>query len=382
MTTVKTTGEDRKADIKRYTTSYRDEVDGVALYVRLAHAADNAAMKDLFLKLAATEERHRDLWAEKLRAAGAEVPSAGPSWRVKTIGWLARRFGVGAVAPIVSRMEVAAMTMYDNQPEAVAAGLPAEERSHARVFRELGRPLGEEAVKDIARLEGRHRGGTGNALRAAVLGVNDGLVSTLCLVLGVAGAGPGREVVFVTGIAGLLAGAFAMAMGEWVSVKSSAEAFENQLAIEKAELEDHPEEEEDELALIYQVKGLSPEDARRTAERIIANKDTALDTLAREELGMSRNEVGNPWVAAGTSMALFAGGSFLPIIPWIFTGGFSGILFSVLITGAGLFAAGAATTLFTGKAVLFAGGRMFAIGVGAAAITFGLGTVLGASTGI
>ena len=342
--------------------SYKDEVDGVALYTALGAAATKPEMKDLFQKLAASEARHRDLWLGKLREAGVEAPDVAPSWRIRTLGWVARRFGVEAVAPIVARMEVAAMTMYDDHADAVAAGLPGEERSHARVFRELARTGDEDAVRSIARLEGRHRGGTGNALRAAVLGVNDGLVSSLSLVMGLAGADPGRDVVLLGGIAGLLAGSFSMALGEWISVRSSSEAFEKQLNIERLELEMHPEEEEEELALIYQVKGLSPEDARATAQRIISNKDTALDTLAREELGMSREESGNAWVASITSFFLFAGGALLPVLPWLFVGGALGIALSVVMAGLGLFAAGAFTTLFTGRSVLFSGSRMLVFG--------------------
>jgi len=235
---------------------------------------------------------------------------------------------------------------------------------------------------NIARLEGRHRGGTGNALRAAVLGVNDGLVSSLSLVMGVAGANPGRDVVFLSGVAGLLAGSFAMALGEWLSVRSSAESFERQLEVEREELEANPEEEEEELTLIYQAKGFTEGEARDAAKRIIANPRTALDTLAREELGMSASEVGNPWVAGGTSFFLFAVGAILPVVPWLFIGGATAVALSAAAAGFGLFVAGAVTTLFTGRSVLFSGGRMLVFGLVAAAITFGIGKAIGVSTGV
>ncbi len=369
-------------DIARYRSNLRDEVDGVALYRLLADAEKDPGLRDIYEKLASSEERHRDLWVRKLQEAGAPVPDFKPSLRVRTLGWLARRFGTHAVAPIVTAMEVDATGMYDNQPEAVAENLPADERSHARLFRELSRGRGNAAstAGSIARLEGRHRGTSGNALRAAVLGVNDGLVSNLSLVMGVAGANPGRDVVFLAGLAGLLAGAFSMALGEWISVRSSTESFERQLAIERDELENLPEEEQEELTLIYQAKGLPREDAALLAGHIMRNKQSALDTLAREELGMSPDEAGNAWVAAVTSFVLFVAGAAIPLLPWLFGGGAAAVAASAIAAGAALFLAGAVTTLFTGRGVLFSGGRMLVFGLAAAGLTFLIGRVIGVST--
>ncbi|MGB4863779.1 MAG: VIT1/CCC1 family protein, partial [Tepidiformaceae bacterium] len=295
-----TNAEPSEADIKRYQRNLQDEVDGSALYRLLAEAEKDPHLREVYTRLAASEGRHQALWADRLRAAGAEVPDYKPSFRVKTLGWLARRFGTATVSPIVTRMEMAATTMYDTQPEAIAANLPADERSHARLFREIGRSGAGRLDVDIARVEGRHRAASGNALRAAVLGANDGLVSNLLLVMGVAGAAPGRDFVLLAGLGGLLAGAISMALGEWISVRSSAEAFARQVAIEREELEANPEEEEEELFLIYRAKGLNEPDARAMAARIISNHEVALDTLTREELGMSESEVGNAWVAGGT----------------------------------------------------------------------------------
>jgi VIT1/CCC1 family predicted Fe2+/Mn2+ transporter len=374
--------ESSEADVKRYRSNYQDEVDGAALYRYLGEAASEPAMKSLFERMAQSEEGHLALWAAKITEAGGVVPPRKPSFRVRVLGWISRRFGVGVVVPIVVRMEADATTMYDDQPEAVEHGLPADERSHARLFREIGRTRLPGDIPDIARIEGRHRGGTGNALRAAVLGVNDGLASNLSLVMGVAGANPGNSVVLVTGIAGLLAGSFSMAMGEWASVRTSAEAFARQLAVEREELELVPEEEEAELALIYEAKGLSPEAARETAHRIISNPQIALDTLAREELGMSAESVGNAHVAAITSFALFAGGAFLPLLPWFFTGGGLGIVLSVTFAGAGLFGVGAVTSLFSGRNVIFLGSRNLLMGLAVAAVTYGIGYLVGSAAGI
>lgn len=373
---------DRTADIKRFQANYRDEVDGVALYRRLAATAREPAMAALFERIAQSEEGHLALWERKILEAGGKLPSRNPSFRVRILGWAASHFGPAAVLPVVARMEVAATTMYDDQPEAVEHGLPRDERSHARLFRELGRNRNVGEIPDIARIEGRHRGGTGNALRAAVLGVNDGLASNLSLVMGIAGADPGGNVVLVTGIAGLLAGSFSMAMGEWASVRSSAEAFERQLAVERLELEMMPEEEEAELALIYQAKGLTPEVAREAAHRIVANPEVALDTLAREELGMSAESAGNPWVAAITSLLLFAGGALLPLLPWFFSDGLLAVVLSVAFAGVGLFAVGAVTTIFSGRNAFYLGLRNLTIGLVVAGVTFVVGRMIGAAAGI
>ncbi|HNO66565.1 MAG TPA: VIT1/CCC1 family protein [Tepidiformaceae bacterium] len=374
--------ESPAANLKRYRENLRDEVDGVALYERLAAAEKDANLREVYTRLAASERKHQNLWESKIREAGGEVPSYGPSFRVRFLGWLARRFGTAAVSPIVTRMEMSATTMYDDQPEAVEALLPADERSHARLFREISRASGPRVEVDIARVEGRHRAGAGNALRAAVLGANDGLVSNFLLVTGVAGADPGRDFVVLAGVGGLLAGSISMALGEWISVRSSAEAFERQVEIEREELELMPEEEEEELFLIYRAKGLADNEARAMAKRILTNHSAALDTLTREELGMSAGEAGNAWVAAITSFLTFSAGAIIPVLPWLLVGGSAGLAVSAVLSALGLFATGAITTLFTGRRVLFSGSRMVLFGLAGAVVSYGAGLLLGAGTGI
>jgi VIT1/CCC1 family predicted Fe2+/Mn2+ transporter len=299
------------------------------------------------------------------------------------MGWLARRFGTGIVAPIVTSMELSAQGMYDDQPEAVAENLPADERSHARIFREISRAGGSpHPQSSIAQVEGRHRGLSGNAIRATVLGAQDGLVSNLCLVMGVAGADPGRDLVILSGVGGLVAGSLSMALGEWVSVRSSSEAFARQVAIERDELAIMPEEEQEELTLIYMAKGLSHDDARATAARILQDHERALETLTREELGMSADDTGSAWVAAIASFLMFSAGAIIPLLPWLFGGGWAAVAVSAALSAVGLFALGSVITLFTGRSVLFSGTRQLLLGAVAAAITYGIGSLVGVSTGI
>ncbi len=371
------------ADIKRFKANFRDEVDGAALYRLLAKAEDNPHLREVYERLATSEERHLALWETKLREAGVTMTRGRPSRKVRLLGWLARRFGTGIVAPIVTNMEIAAQTMYDDQPEAVAQNLPEDERSHARLFREIsrnGRP--HDPQVSIAQVEGRHRGVSGNAIRATVLGAQDGLVSNLCLVMAVAGADPGRDLVLVAGVGGLVAGAISMALGEWISVRSSSEAFARQVAIERDELTFMPEEEKEELTLIYMAKGMTEPDARATAVRILGDHEQALVTLTREELGMSGDEGGNPWVAASASFLMFAVGAFIPLLPWLFGGGFGAVAVSALLSAGALFLLGAVITLFTGRSAAFSGTRQLLLGAVAAAITYAVGVAVGAGTGI
>jgi VIT1/CCC1 family predicted Fe2+/Mn2+ transporter len=363
---------------KRLLANLEAERDATYLYECLAAAEANADLAELYRRLASTEQRHAAFWEAKLVEGGAAAPAFRPSLGARLKARYAARYGAMSVVDSIAAVEGRAAGSYDGQPDAEAAGLPGEERSHARVFgalarENLGLPGGE-----VAKFEGRHRAG-GNALRAGTLGANDGLLSVYSLVMGVAGAGASKHGILVTGTAGLLAGALSMALGEWISVQSSRELYERQIAIEREELEDSPEEEMEELALIYRAKGLDAEQARATAERIIGSGgEAALDTLVREELAIDQKELGgSAWVAAFTSFGLFTIGAIIPVLPYVFFSGTAGILASSFASVLGLFAIGALTTLMTGKNPLLYGLRHVLIGLAAAAVTFGIGSLFG-----
>ena len=280
--------------------------------------------------------------------------------------------------PTVAAAEARDSSVYDNQPEAVAARLPADERSHRRIVEAVEAASGGLPGSVIAGLEGRHRSLAGNALRAAVLGANDGLVSNLSLVMGVAGAATDSRTVLLAGLAGLVAGSCSMAMGEWLSVTSSRELAQRQIASEADELEHAPEEEREELQLIYEAKGLPEAQARALSERLLSDKSTALDTLAREELGLDPQELGgSPWQAAGASFFLFAAGAIFPVAPFFFTSGWTAVALALAFSGAALIAIGAATSLFTGRSFLVSAARQLLIGYLAAGVTFGVGRLVG-----
>lgn len=360
----------------RLLENLQDELNGAELYETLSKAETDERLAEVYRRLAAVERRHAARWQRKLEEAGENLPAYRPSWRTRTLQWMARRFGAGLVLPSLQSLERAGTDKYASQPD--ARDFHGDERSHARLIQMMSSMRGGFAGAEVARLEGRHRTAGGNALRAAVLGANDGLVSNLSLVMGVAGAALSERTILITGLAGLVAGAGSMALGEWLSVQSARELYGHQIETEEEELINAPEEEEEELALIYQARGIGEEQARAFAASMMRDRTTALDALAREELGIDPKELGgSAWEAASTSFLLFAIGAFIPVVPYFFATGSLAPTLSVIFSMAGLFVLGGAVTLFTGRTVWFSGLRQVAFGLAAAALTFGLGRVVG-----
>jgi VIT1/CCC1 family predicted Fe2+/Mn2+ transporter len=349
----------------------------------LGEIESDAHLAELYRRIAAIEQRHANLWKGYLEGAGETLPTYTPNWRIRALGWIAKHLGTGAVLSTVSSMESKALHEYDTQSEAANAGLPADERSHARLFGYLlSSTKGGIAGPLLAQFEGRHRSAGGNELRAAVLGASDGLTSNLSLVMGVAGATLAGHAVLISGLAGLLAGAFSMSIGEWVSVQSARELNLHQIAIEREELKNAPDEEKEELALIYQSKGIDEKTAKELATNLMQQSNSTLDTLAREELGIDPKDLGgSAWGAAITSFFLFAIGAIIPVFPFIFTGGFTAVVISLLLSVVGLFGIGAGVSLTAGSPLWKSGGRQIILGLLAAGITFGIGRLIGAAIG-
>jgi len=368
------------ADVKRYRGFRQAEVDAAHLYRAMATSEDREEVADLYLRLADSEDRHAVFWEQQLEQGGASVPPRRPTWRAMALSWIAGHFGATAVLPTVADQEQADRHVYDHEPESANTGLPSDERSHARVLGVLSGTRGGVDGSLIGRLEGRHRHVGGNALRAAVLGANDGLVSNLSLVMAVAGAELESRTIFITGVAGLLAGAISMALGEWISVQSSRELYEQQIAVEREEIRMMPEEEAEELKLIYLAKGFSAEEAERVAARLMENEATALEAMAREELGIDPDDLGgSAWVAAFSSFVLFSLGAIGPVVPFAFLDGSTAIITSLAVSSGALFIVGGGITLLTGRNVWYAGGRQLAFGLIASGVTFALGRIIGVS---
>jgi VIT1/CCC1 family predicted Fe2+/Mn2+ transporter len=365
--------------VDRYRSNWEDERNSALLYQALAECDRNPKIAEVYRRLAEVEENHARVWAEKLSAAGAATPRFRPALRTRLLIRLARRFGGELILPALSAREAAATGGYGNQPE--AAEMLHTERSHARLLRQIGETgRGGLAGSALARLEGRHRAAGGNALRAAVLGASDGLLSNFNLIMGVAGAELSGRTILLTGCAGLLAGAISMALGEWISVQSSRELYEKQISTEQEEIATVPEEEAEELVLIYQARGMDEESARLFASRIMSSPERALETLVREELGVNPEDLGgSAWEAAITSFLLFAVGALIPVIPFVFLDGRAAITTSAVVSAVGLFLVGGGITLFTGRSLWYSGIRQVLFGLAAATGTFLIGRLVGIS---
>jgi VIT1/CCC1 family predicted Fe2+/Mn2+ transporter/rubrerythrin len=356
-----------------------DERDGAALYEGLARHEKDAGKARSFREMAEAERRHAEIWRKKLEKEGVAIPPDHPSSRTRALIWLARRLGTAAVVPMVLEAEAVDADKYDAQGgEAVA--IADEEREHRRQLVGMSRGEPTEARELIASRERWHRSsGAAGSIRAAIFGMNDGLVSNLSLIVGVAGAGVEPRTVVLTGFAGLLAGAFSMAVGEYSSVASQRDLLARQVALEKREIAEAPEEEAAELALIFKQKGLSTEQASRTAAEILKNPESAADTLVREELGLDPSDLGSPLGAALSSLAMFSVGAFVPLLPFLVTSGTRAVAIAAALAFLVLAGVGGLVGFLSGTSVWRSALRMAGLAALAAGVTYAVGRAFGAT---
>lgn len=364
------------------------ERDAIYLYDRLAAIEKDPQRRAAFESIAASERRHAAIWEAKLTSLGEQVPPAArPSWRVRQIALLARLFGTRAVSDAVKALEGFEESVYGAHRDVPEVDeIASDEAKHAEIWKGLdqtargnGASAHRAAVVETQAREPWHRAGGGGTLRAAIFGVSDGLVSNAALVLGIAGATSGGDGSFVVlaGVAGLLAGAFSMAAGEYVSMRSQTEVLERQIELERAELEAMPEEEEKEIAAIYRGRGFGEAEAAAIAKKLMSDPKIALETLVREELGLDPEELGSPWGASIGSFVSFAVGAFVPLLPFILLTGGTALAVSIGLTSLALFAVGASVSLLTGRSALYSGARQLLIGIAAAGITYVIGSLIG-----
>ncbi len=337
--------------------SWKEEKRSAWLYRRVSDAESGTPRQVLFLELAHAADDQAQLWATEAAKTGIQVPGTyHPDVRTRFVARLIPVFGIAPLRRVLAAMKVRGMTLYNA-------------------------PVHDAASSVMRKREAHHGKDGGGALRAAVFGVNDGLVSNASLILGVAGASPEPAVILLAGSAGLLAGAFSMAAGEYVSVRAQREYYEYQITLEREELAEYPLEEVAELTLIYTAKGLPQADAERLANRLLEDPDQALDTLAREELGLNPEELGSPWAAAIASFLAFSLGAFLPLLPYLMLSGDMALYGTLAATGLALFGVGSTISLFTGRQALYGGLRMLLIGGLAGAATWSIGRALGVVLG-
>ncbi|MDD3321791.1 MAG: VIT1/CCC1 transporter family protein [Paludibacter sp.] len=360
----------------RNNKSLQTEIDACYLYRRLAENESDDAVANVFRQMSEIELGHAEAFARRENISVENL--IVPSWRAKTLNLIGKIFSYDYVLGALMDTEKSLSNAILNSKKKNKMEITGSETNHVKILWSILDNDKNLSGTQHAKFESKHRSVGGNAIRAAVLGGNDGLVSNFSLVMGVAGATAGGQGVLLAGTAGLLAGALSMALGEWISVKSSQELYENQMAIEMDEIETNPEGEMKELALIYMAKGIPEDQAYSMATEIMTDKTKAHQVLVKEELGINPEELqGSAIEAALYSFFLFTIGAIIPLSPFFFTSGFHAIIISVISSAIGLFVIGAAITLFTGKNVWYSGFRQVIFGLIAAAITFGIGDLIG-----
>ena len=354
------------------------EVDTGFLYGILAENEADQNVADVFRQMSIIEKGHAEAFLAKNNLTISQLPQ--PSGRAKMLHFIGKIIGYDYILGVLLDTEKSVSNAVIGARKKSKTTASISDTAHVAILRNILNSNSRISGSTMARFEKRHRSVGGNALRAAVLGGNDGLVSNFSLIMGIAGATSGQDEVLLAGLAGLLAGALSMALGEWISVKSSQELYENQMQLEMDELETNPEGEEKELTLIYISKGIERQMAEKMAKEVISNKEHAHEILIKEELGINSEELqGSAMEAALTSFFLFGIGAIIPLFPFFFIGGLKAIIFSTILSACGLFLIGASITLFTGKSIWFSGFRQVLFGLIAAAITFGIGHLIGVS---
>ena len=365
-----------KSDANRYKEYLRSEIEAASMYKILAQFETDPEKSEIFEQLSQSEARHARHWSEKLGNPIADVTLHTYTPKLIYIRMVCYLFGPQKILPWLARIESKEIGAYVHEVE--GQELVEEERNHARILSRMA--MGNPDNQQIQ--EVWHTRGNGGSVRAAILGVNDGLVSNFCLMMGVAGgttASGNFDFIILAGVAALIAGSLSMATGEYISVRSQKDIYEHQIDMERAELEEWPEEEEEELVLIYRAKGIEESQARVIASALMTDPTRALDTMVREELGLNLQNLGSPWLAAISSLLAFALGALIPIIPILFSSGNISIVLSAIFSASALFIVGGIVSAASGKNIFLGAVRMLLAGTLAAAFTYGAGYLLGIS---
>ena len=363
--------------------NWQREMEGVRTYRDLAQRERDTARRNILTKMADAEQRHAQKWEQKLAELGVEPPQEQRSLKMRFQGWLRRQLGTDAALrqlegeedKDIARYEAQARSINDIEAQTMLREVRREEESHGRVIREIIGPIGPQGMLDVMlRRERWHKRG-GGWLGDAIYGANDGLGAVFGIVSGVAGytGGAASNLVLISGLAGMLASALSMGSGAFLATKSEREVYQAEIGREKREIEEDPEEEQEELALFYQLKGFTEEESRMLASRLAEKPEQFLRTLAHEELGLSEDSFPNPWVAAVSATISTALGAFIPIIPFFFLSGITAIIVAAIISLVAHFAVGAAKTLVTGRSWFNSGMEMTVVGGIEAVITYVLG---------
>lgn len=373
----------RRELISALQQNWQREIEGVRTYRDLAQKERDPSRRAVLVKMADAEQRHAQKWERKLAELGADPPKEQRSLGVRFKGWLRRQLGTEAALrqlegeedKDIARYEAQARSINDVEAQSMLREVRREEESHGRVIREIISPIGPQGMLDVMlRRERWHKRG-GGWLGDAIYGANDGLGAVFGIVSGVAGytGGAASNLVLISGLAGMLASALSMGSGAFLATKSEREVYQAEINREKHEIEEDPEEEKEELALFYQLKGFTEDESQLLANRLSEQPEQFLRTLAHEELGLSEESFPNPVVAAVSATISTGLGAFIPIIPFFFMSGFAAIIVAAGISLVAHFAVGAAKTLVTGRSWFNSGMEMTIVGAVEAVITYILG---------
>ncbi len=382
-TNVPLTDTTKRELIAALKQNWQREMEGVHTYSDLARNERDAPRRAVLVKMAEAEARHAQKWEQKLAELGAEPPKEERTLKMRLQGWLRRQLGTEAALrqlegeedKDIARYEAQARNINDTEAQTMLREVRREEESHGRVIREMISPIGPQGMLDVMlRRERWHKRG-GGWLGDAIYGANDGLGAVFGIVSGVAGytGAADSHFVLVSGLAGMMASALSMGSGAFLATKSEREVFEAEIGREKREIEEDPEEEQEELALFYQLKGFTEEESNVLATRLAEKPEQFLRTLAHEELGLSEESFPKPWVAAVSATISTAIGAFIPIIPFFFLNGITAVIAAAIISLIAHFVVGAAKTLVTGRSWLSSGTEMTVVGAVEAVITYVLG---------
>jgi vacuolar iron transporter family protein len=352
---------------------YADERDAAYLYRALAAVEQDAERRQFFEKLASVEDRHTERWEELFRASGRPLPAYATARRTRLLAWVARHVGIDLVLPMMLAEEGREVQAYlglarhstNRLMHKAAVDIASDSAVHAR---ELSEVMGREG-------EPWHVGGSGGYLRSVVYGFNDGLTANFGLVAGVIGADVAPHIVIISGVAGAIADALSMGSSGYLAAKSEAEVHAHQIEMERHEMRLMPDLEEDELAVIYEAKGLTPERARETAHAMMQDPSQALEQMVREELNIHPAELAplRDGLVTGTATAV---GAFIPIVPFLVLDHWPAVWTSLAVSMLTHFAIGAARSLFTGRSVWASGRDMFVVGFGVAAVGYAIGELV------
>ena len=372
--------------------NWRTERETALVYRDLAAAEPNEKRRAILLRMAEAEERHALRWEGKLRELGVEPPPLTNNWRQRLKRWWNRAAGADVA---IRRMEAAEDRDKERYETQRASELSAteddraflrqtalEEKAHSRILNTMSAPppsLGPKGVLDKILKRERWHGRGGGWVADAIYGVNDGLGAVFGIVSGVAGATNNQQhYILVSGLAGMLASSLSMGAGAYLANKSEREIYEAEIAREKAEVEENPEEEIEEMSLFYQLQGFAPEEAQRMAQRLAEQPEQMVQAMAQSELGLSQHHFPNQWTSAFSAALSTAVGAFIPIIPFFFMTGFPAVIAAFAISILAHFAVGAVKSLITIRSWWASGMEMTIVGVIEAVVTYGLGLAFGA----